>query len=334
MAGHPEPSLDDHLWTIALARLVLPAAVAVQAPPNLAEDEFPRLLEAGIDDWGGVSPVTLDHVNPEAPWPERERLAAATARAARARAAPGRAPALPRRRAGSRRRSAAALPPPTRRPGPRRRLARARRAGRLPVRVRRRGLPVDTAPSWTRRSRRCSAPAARSASACSTPPTGAARGPRRRGHLRRHAEHQLHQRLLLPLRLLRLLEGPPGREPARPAVPRAARRDRAPRAEAWDRGATEICLQGGIHPAFTGDFYLVVGRSRPSCPTCTCTPSARSRSGRAPRRSGWSLERLPRAAARRRPRLAARHRGGDPRRRGARGALPGQDLHGAVARGP
>src|SRR5687768_12282666 len=78
MAGHPEPSLDDHLWTIAAARLVLPTDVSVQAPPNLAYDHFPRLLDAGIDDWGGVSPVTIDHVNPEAPWPELGRLAAAT----------------------------------------------------------------------------------------------------------------------------------------------------------------------------------------------------------------------------------------------------------------
>ena len=56
MAGHPEPSLDDHLWTIAAARLLLPADVSVQAPPNLAYDDFPRLLDAGIDDWGGVCP--------------------------------------------------------------------------------------------------------------------------------------------------------------------------------------------------------------------------------------------------------------------------------------
>jgi FO synthase len=78
MATHPEPSLDDHLWTIAAARIVLPAAVHVQAPPNLAYDDFPRLLDAGIDDWGGVSPVTIDHVNPEAPWPEVARLEEAT----------------------------------------------------------------------------------------------------------------------------------------------------------------------------------------------------------------------------------------------------------------
>jgi FO synthase len=78
MADAPEPSLDELLWSAATARLLLPAEVHVQAPPNLSYDEFPRLLEAGIDDWGGISPVTIDHVNPEAPWPELERLGAAT----------------------------------------------------------------------------------------------------------------------------------------------------------------------------------------------------------------------------------------------------------------
>jgi FO synthase len=65
--------LDDHLEAIALARLVLPPDVHVQAPPNLADD-FGVLLDAGIDDWGGVSPVTADHVNPERPWPALDRL--------------------------------------------------------------------------------------------------------------------------------------------------------------------------------------------------------------------------------------------------------------------
>jgi FO synthase len=78
MADSPEPSLEEHLWSIAAARLVLPADVHVQAPPNLAGDDFARLLDAGIDDWGGVSPVTIDHVNPEAPWPALERLRDAT----------------------------------------------------------------------------------------------------------------------------------------------------------------------------------------------------------------------------------------------------------------
>src|SRR5919204_224468 len=77
MANSSEPSLEDLLWTIAVARIVLGAHAHVQAPPNLQYDDFPRLLDAGIDDWGGVSPVTVDHVNPEAPWPEVERLRAA-----------------------------------------------------------------------------------------------------------------------------------------------------------------------------------------------------------------------------------------------------------------
>jgi FO synthase len=77
MADAPEPSVEEHLWTIAAARIVLPPEVHLQAPPNLTED-FAVLLDAGIDDWGGVSPVTIDHVNPEAPWPDIERLREAT----------------------------------------------------------------------------------------------------------------------------------------------------------------------------------------------------------------------------------------------------------------
>jgi FO synthase len=78
MAGAPEPPLEELLWTAAAARLVLGAEMSVQAPPNLSYDDFPRLLEAGINDWGGVSPVTIDHVNPEAPWPETVLLEEAT----------------------------------------------------------------------------------------------------------------------------------------------------------------------------------------------------------------------------------------------------------------
>ena len=81
MRDHPEPGLDEMLATIALARVILPPAVSVQAPPNLAVDHsasLARYVEAGINDWGGVSPVTMDHVNPEAPWPAIERLRAVT----------------------------------------------------------------------------------------------------------------------------------------------------------------------------------------------------------------------------------------------------------------
>ncbi|MGB3866966.1 MAG: 5-amino-6-(D-ribitylamino)uracil--L-tyrosine 4-hydroxyphenyl transferase CofH [Xanthobacteraceae bacterium] len=80
-ASRREPDLDDLLWTAAVTRLILGAEMNIQVPPNLSYDDFPRLLEAGINDWGGVSPVTADHVNPEAPWPTVERLKRATAEA-------------------------------------------------------------------------------------------------------------------------------------------------------------------------------------------------------------------------------------------------------------
>ena len=64
---------DEYLWSIAAARIILPSSIHLQAPPNLSDD-FSILLDAGIDDWGGVSPVTADHVNPERPWPALDKL--------------------------------------------------------------------------------------------------------------------------------------------------------------------------------------------------------------------------------------------------------------------
>ena len=75
MASSPEPDLDDLAWTVAVARLIFGPEMNIQAPPNLSPRGHERLIAAGINDWGGVSPVTPDHVNPEAPWPEIESLA-------------------------------------------------------------------------------------------------------------------------------------------------------------------------------------------------------------------------------------------------------------------
>ncbi|MBD5802693.1 Aminodeoxyfutalosine synthase [Azoarcus sp. Aa7] len=80
MAGAQEPGVDDHAWTIAMARLIFGAHMSIQAPPNLRPGELEPLLRAGINDWGGISPVTLDHVNPEAAWPQIDALATETAR--------------------------------------------------------------------------------------------------------------------------------------------------------------------------------------------------------------------------------------------------------------
>ena len=289
MAAHAEPSLDDLLWTAAVARLVLPADVHVQCPPNLSYDDFPRLLDAGIDDWGGVSPVTIDHVNPEAPWPEIERLRGRDGGARpRARAAAAGVPGVPRLGrwleprvltpalrssdadglaredgwfAGAE--TPAPFMPARRAPDHDGRARRGR--GHAPLR-----RPRRRAPPRPRRRRRA-----------------APRGERRRGHLRRHAERQLHERLLLQVRLLRVLEGQARREPARPRVRRAARGDRPPRARGVGprRGRD---LPPGRDPSGLRRRLLRIGgarRSRPSSRTCTCTRSPRSRSGRARRRS-------------------------------------------------
>ncbi|MDP6916348.1 MAG: 5-amino-6-(D-ribitylamino)uracil--L-tyrosine 4-hydroxyphenyl transferase CofH [SAR86 cluster bacterium] len=69
MSGHEEPLVEELLWTIAVARIIFGPSMSIQAPPNLSPDNLNLLVDAGINDWGGVSPVTPDYVNPEAPWP-------------------------------------------------------------------------------------------------------------------------------------------------------------------------------------------------------------------------------------------------------------------------
>jgi FO synthase len=78
MADAAPPSVEDHLWTIAVARLIFEPDMSIQAPPNLSPAALGQVVAAGINDWGGVSPVTPDHVNPEAPWPHLRLLEAAT----------------------------------------------------------------------------------------------------------------------------------------------------------------------------------------------------------------------------------------------------------------
>ncbi|MEV0602835.1 bifunctional FO biosynthesis protein CofGH [Streptomyces sp. NPDC050315] len=79
MRGMPDAELDDLVATVAVARHIMGPSACLQAPPNLVDAEYGRLIGAGIDDWGGVSPLTPDHVNPERPWPQIEELAARSA---------------------------------------------------------------------------------------------------------------------------------------------------------------------------------------------------------------------------------------------------------------
>jgi 7,8-didemethyl-8-hydroxy-5-deazariboflavin synthase CofG subunit len=78
MRDAPEPGFADLARTVAVARLLLGPGVNIQAPPNLSAPDYPRLLAAGLNDWGGISPLTLDHINPEAPWPAIRELRRAT----------------------------------------------------------------------------------------------------------------------------------------------------------------------------------------------------------------------------------------------------------------
>ena len=84
MRQAPEPDLDELLWTIAVARILFGAQMSIQAPPNLSPGVLPQIVAAGIVDWGGVSPLTPDFVNPEAPWPHLDELARETAAAGKA----------------------------------------------------------------------------------------------------------------------------------------------------------------------------------------------------------------------------------------------------------
>jgi FO synthase len=277
MAGHAEPDLDELLWTVAAARLVLGPEMSIQCPPNLSFDGFPRLLDAGINDWGGVSPVTPDHVNPEAPWPESAALSTAT-RSRGLELAP-RLAIYPRQLAeGARWVDAAVLPYVLRRADAEG-LARDDRweagtGGRLPR------LPsaVDVRPS------------ARTAEALAKSRKGveldeddvvalfSARGAdlaavlAAADELRREVcgdtvtyvvTRNINYTNVCYFRcgfcafskgkLANNLRGAPYIVPIDEIVRRAR--------EAWDRGAVEVCLQGGIHPGFTGEFYLDVCRA-------------------------------------------------------------------------
>jgi FO synthase len=261
MAQHPAPSLEDHLWTIAAARLVLPDDVAVQAPPNLAYDDFPRLLDAGIDDWGGVSPVTIDHVNPEAPWPGRDRLAAAT-RSRGLELAP-RLPVYPRFLSGAW--VDPAVLPAALRASDALGLAREDewhpgQAGSIPFVVGHDALPVDSAgelgeEELVRLFR---------ARGRERDRVFAAADRLRREVCGDEVSYVVTRNIQYTNvcyfrcgfcafskgKLAANLRGAPYLVPHEEIVRRAR--------EAWDRGATEVCLQGGIHPAFTGEYYASV----------------------------------------------------------------------------
>lgn len=275
MAGAPEPSLEELLWTVATARLVLPSDVALQCPPNLTPDACDRLLDAGINDWGGVSPVTVDHVNPEAPWPELQTLAH-TVRARGLCFAP-RLAVHPRYVVAGERWLDRRVMPHVLRGSDADGLARTDDWTAGAASVAPRLGPVEQTPR-------------------TTPAVAAALAKVREGvdleeadvvALLRARDHDLGAVLhaadglrrevcgdavsyvvsrninytnvcyfrcgfcaFSKGKLAANLRGAPYLVPLEEIVRRSA--------EAWERGAVEVCLQGGIHPGFTGQYYLDV----------------------------------------------------------------------------
>ena len=276
LAGAAEPDLDDLLWSIAAGRLILGPTMNIQAPPNLSPGVYPRLIAAGINDWGGISPVTPDHVNPEAPWPAITELAERTAGADKLLV--HRLPVYPSYARDLATWSATEIAKQVRRLSDAEGLAR----------------DDDWAPGTTATPR---APAinARSVDPAIEDIIGRAQAGNRldvpeimRLFAARDADYHRVATAADELRRARCgdtiryvvnrninytnicyyrcqfcafskgkmheaLRGAPYDLALEEIVRRAT--------EAWERGATEVCLQGGIHPEYTGETYLGICRA-------------------------------------------------------------------------
>ena len=286
MADAPEPTLDEQLWTIAVARLLFGASMSIQAPPNLRPQALERLANSGINDWGGLSPVTPDHVNPEAPWPELQALAGATA--ASGRELVERLAITPSYARDPARWVDSSLQPRVRRMTDAVGLARTDGwyAGVAA------GIPAE-AVAWFDSRAEATGPVARAlGSVASGEPLSerelcallTARGTDYSAVL--SAADELRHRSVGETasyvvncninytnictlacgfcafskgRSARSLRGPGYLLDVDAVAERAV--------EAWRRGATEVCLQGGIHPSFTGRTYLdIVAAVREAVP--------------------------------------------------------------------
>ena len=277
MAAAPEPSLDELLWTIAVARILFGAHANIQAPPNLSPGALPRLVAAGINDWGGVSPVTQDYVNPEAPWPHLDALARETAAAGKTLAErltiyPSYAlagerwldPALRERvlktidaqgypRTDAWVTGAGEAPPADRTPAP---AVVAPDIERLLVRA-----EAGSTLSEDELVRLFEARGGAFDAVCAAADGLRARvsGPAVSYVVNRNINYtnvcyfRCQFCAFSKGKLSENLRGRPYDLPTDEIVRRVR--------EAWDRGATEVCLQGGIHPDYTGETYLSICRA-------------------------------------------------------------------------
>jgi FO synthase len=275
LANAAEPDLDDMLWTIAAARLILGAAMNIQAPPNLSPGVYPRLLAAGINDWGGVSPVTPDHVNPEAPWPAIAELARHTAEAGKLLV--NRLPVYPAYAHQPGKWLAPELATRVRRMSDAEGFARdddwapgTTTPPRLPAIIAGTAPDIDAIIGEAVAGSRLDGPkivrlfGARDADYVRV--TAAADQLRRQvsGDVVRYAVNRNINYTNICYYRCTFCAFSKGKThealrgaPYDLAIEEITRRA----AEAWDRGATEVCLQGGIHPDYTGATYLGICRA-------------------------------------------------------------------------
>jgi FO synthase len=278
MAHVPPAAAHEHLWTIAVARLLFPAEMNIQAPPNLSAGALRPLIDAGINDWGGVSPVTPDHVNPEAPWPHLQLLERATNAAGkelveRLAIYPSYARALPRWVESSlhtlvlRQIDADGWPrtddwfagldaAPPRRPDV---TMPAKRADRIAAIVDRAvaGRPLgetDIARLFQARGDEVTAVcAAADALRRETSGDTISYVVTRNINYTNVCYFRCQFCAFSKGKLSENLRGKPYTLSVDEIAGRAI--------EAWDRGATEVCMQGGIEPSFTGRTYLEICRA-------------------------------------------------------------------------
>jgi len=275
-ADAEEPDLDDLLWTIAQARLILGPDMNIQAPPNLSPGVYPRLIAAGLNDWGGVSPVTPDHVNPEAPWPVLSELARLTAnmgkvlvnrlavypcyvRAADTWLAPEVAAQVRRLSDSEGFARDDDWAPGNTEPPPAPRIL-VREVDPDLVRI------VDRAMAGQRLDQPAIVRLFAARDADYRHVTGAADALRQAvsGDVVRYVVNRNINYTNICYFRCRFCAFSKGRthEDLRGAPYDLALEEVARRAvEAWDRGATEVCLQGGIHPDYTGETYEAICRA-------------------------------------------------------------------------